>query len=89
MLRQVSLCLTVMCLLLPCAAKINSSTPAPSISTVTGEKWAEEDSPQDVTEEKVGQLFMIWVRAQFLNVNSPDYLQLRDSITNITSAHWQ
>jgi len=31
-------------------------------------------------EEKVGQLFMIWVRAEFLNVNSPQYLQLRDTM---------
>lgn len=31
-------------------------------------------------EEKVGQLFMIWTRAQFVNVNSPDYAQLRDTM---------
>lgn len=31
-------------------------------------------------EEKVGQLFMIWVRAEFLNVASPEYLQLRDTM---------
>jgi beta-N-acetylhexosaminidase len=31
-------------------------------------------------EEKVGQLFMIWTRAEFLNVNSPTYLELRDSM---------
>jgi len=35
-------------------------------------------------EEKVGQLFMIWVRAQFENVNNPDYLQLRDTIAKYT-----
>ena len=31
-------------------------------------------------EEKVGQLFMIWVRAEFLNVDNPEYIQLRDTI---------
>jgi beta-N-acetylhexosaminidase len=31
-------------------------------------------------EEKVGQLFMIWVRAQFLNAESPEYLALLDSM---------
>jgi len=31
-------------------------------------------------EEKVGQLFMIWTRAEFLNVNSPAYLELRDTM---------
>jgi hypothetical protein len=32
------------------------------------------------TEEKVGQLFMIWVRAGLLNIESPEYLQLGDNI---------
>jgi beta-N-acetylhexosaminidase len=45
-----------------------------------GEKWAEKTVRRMTIEEKVGQLFMIWVRAQFLNVESPDYLQLRDTI---------
>ena len=31
-------------------------------------------------EEKVGQVFMIWCRAAFLNVENPDYLQLRDQM---------
>src|SRR5438445_1438650 len=31
-------------------------------------------------EEKVGQLFMIWVRARFLNLDGPDYAQLRDTM---------
>jgi beta-N-acetylhexosaminidase len=45
-----------------------------------GEKWAEKTLKKMSPEEKVGQLFMIWVRAQFLNVDSPDYVQLRDTI---------
>jgi len=45
-----------------------------------GEKWAEKTLRKLSLEEKVGQLFMIWVRAQFLNVESPDYLQLRDTM---------
>src|SRR5581483_1051288 len=45
-----------------------------------GEKWAEKTLRKLSVEEKVGQLFMIWVRAQFLNVDSPDYLQLREDI---------
>jgi len=45
-----------------------------------GEKWAEKTLRKLSLEEKIGQLFMIWVRAQFLNVESPDYLQLRDSM---------
>ena len=45
-----------------------------------GEKWAEKTLRKMSVEEKVGQLFMIWTRAQFLNVNSPDYAQLRDTM---------
>src|SRR6266576_1250961 len=45
-----------------------------------GEKWAEKTLRKMSVEEKVGQLFMIWVRAEFLNAGSPDYLKLRDEI---------
>ncbi|MBZ5719675.1 MAG: glycoside hydrolase family 3 protein [Acidobacteriia bacterium] len=45
-----------------------------------GEKWAEKTLRKLSPEEKVGQLFMIWARAAFLNVDSPDYLQLRDTM---------
>ncbi len=45
-----------------------------------GEKWAEKTLRKLSTEERVGQLFMAWVRAEFLNVDSPEYLQLRDQI---------
>ena len=46
-----------------------------------GEKWAEKTLRKLSLEEKVGQLFMIWVRADFLNANSPAYLQLLDSMS--------
>src|SRR6266853_3672338 len=45
-----------------------------------GEKWAAKTLRKMSLEEKVGQLFMIWTRAEFLNPNSPEYLRLRDTI---------
>jgi beta-N-acetylhexosaminidase len=45
-----------------------------------GERWAEKTLHKMSVEEKVGQLFMIWTRAQFFNANSPDYAQLRDTM---------
>src|SRR5205807_3512700 len=45
-----------------------------------GEKWAEKTLRKLSLEEKIGQLFMIWVRAEFLNMNSPEYLQFRDQM---------
>lgn len=45
-----------------------------------GEKWAEKTLKKMTLEEKVGQLFMVWVKAEFFNVDSP---QLRDLQTAI------
>jgi beta-N-acetylhexosaminidase len=45
-----------------------------------GEKWAQKSLKKMSLEEKVGQLFMVWARVRFMNVASPDYLQLRDQI---------
>jgi beta-N-acetylhexosaminidase len=45
-----------------------------------GEKWAEKTLHKMSVEEKVGQLFMIWTRAEFLNADSATYLQLRDNM---------
>ncbi len=45
-----------------------------------GEKWAAKTLRKMSVEEKIGQLFMIWTRAEFLNVNSPEYLRLSDTI---------
>ncbi len=45
-----------------------------------GEQWARNTLKKMSLEEKVGQMFMIWARSAFLNVNSPEYLQLRDTM---------
>ncbi len=48
--------------------------PAP-VAVSSGDKWAAKTLRQLSLEEKVGQLFMIWCRASFLNLESPEYLQ--------------
>ena len=45
-----------------------------------GERWAEKTLHGLSLEEKVGQLFMVQLRAQFMNADSPDYRQLRDTM---------
>lgn len=45
-----------------------------------GEKWAERTLRKMSLEEKVGQMFMLKAPAQFLNLESPEYLALRDAI---------
>src|ERR1700756_4833676 len=54
--------------------------PGPIHLTPTGEKWAEKTLHKLTLEEKVGQVFMIWCRASFLNVESPEYLQLQEAM---------
>ena len=45
-----------------------------------GEKWAEKTLKKMSVEEKVGQMFMIWAKVSFLNVEGPDYIRLRDTM---------
>jgi beta-N-acetylhexosaminidase len=45
-----------------------------------GERWAEKTLRKLSVEEKVGQLFMIWVRVQFFNNQNPEYLDLTEQI---------
>src|SRR6266581_3107639 len=76
-----ALCLIlILSLLTPASAKDKFSQPRPIQLDRDGEKWAEKTLHKLSLEEKVGQLFMIWVRAEFLNVNSPEYLHLRDAM---------
>src|ERR687887_2277290 len=74
------LLLLVFTLMVPAVAKDKYVKPGPIHLDRDGEKWAEKTLRKLSLEEKIGQLFMIWVRAQFMNVNSPDYLQLRDTM---------
>ena len=54
--------------------------PAPIHIDKAGKKWADKTLRKMSPEEKVGQLFAIWVKAQFLNDADPIYVQLRDNI---------
>jgi len=81
MLRQVGLIFAVFGVL-ACSsfAKEKYQQPGPIHLDREGEKWAEKTRHKLSTEEKVGQLFNVFVRAEFLNVNAPEYLQLRDTV---------
>jgi beta-N-acetylhexosaminidase len=81
MLRQLGILFVVIYALVCFSfAKEKYQQPGPIRLDREGEKWAEKTLRKLSTEEKVGQLFMIWVRAEFLNLNAPEYLQLRDSM---------
>jgi beta-N-acetylhexosaminidase len=61
-------------LTLPAFAKDKHPRPVP-LKAARDDKWAEKTLHKLSVEEKIGQVFMIWCRASFLNVESPEYLQ--------------
>jgi beta-N-acetylhexosaminidase len=54
--------------------------PGPIHLTRDGEKWAQKTLHKLTLEEKIGQVFMVWCRASFLNLENPEYLQWRDAM---------
>jgi beta-N-acetylhexosaminidase len=64
----------------PAKDKDKYQRPGPIHVTPAGEKWAAKTLRKLTLEEKVGQVFMIWCRAGFLNVENPEYLQLREAM---------
>ncbi len=79
-MTRLTLLLTLSLFLAISAAAKTKYQPLPVHLDHGGEKWAEKTLKKMSVEEKVGQLFMIWTRAEFLNVNSPAYVQLRDTM---------
>src|SRR5579864_1800439 len=72
--------LLVLSLAAPALAKEKDQRPGPIHQTPAGDKWAEKTLRKLTLEEKVGQVFMIWCRASFLNVENPEYLQWREDM---------
>ena len=71
--------LLVVLLAIPCLAK-DFQKPGPIQTSSDAQKWADKTLRKLSLEEKIGQMFLMRGRAEFLNVTSPDYLQLRDQI---------
>jgi beta-N-acetylhexosaminidase len=76
--------LVVLCSLLllsgSVSAKERYSQAGPAHLDRQGEKWVRQTLNKMSIEEKVGQLFMVWARVEFFNVNSPQYRQFVDEI---------
>ena len=75
-----ALLLLALIVCLPAFAKDKPKNPGAVHHSSAGDKWAEKTLHRLSVEEKVGQLFMIWCRASFLNVESPEYLDLREAM---------
>jgi len=61
-------------------AKDDFQKPTPVHLDKQGERWARESLKKMSLEQKIGQMFMIWSQAQFMNVDSPEYIRLRDTM---------
>jgi len=79
-MRSVSFFLLVVLIATSSFAKDRFQRQGPIHLDRDGQKWAEKTLRKLSPEEKVGQLFMVWVRAQFLNNDSDTYAQLREAI---------
>ena len=80
MRRTASLLVFALLLTAISSAKDKYQRPGPIRETHDGDKWAEKTLRKLSVEEKIGQVFMIWCRASFLNVENPEYLQLLDAM---------
>jgi beta-N-acetylhexosaminidase len=80
MIRSFAVLLLLLSLTVSSLAKEKYQKVGPIHLDRGGEKWAEKMLRKLSLEEKVGQVFMIWVRADFLNANSSTYLQLLDNM---------
>ncbi len=45
-----------------------------------GERWASRTLSKMTLDEKIGQMIMVWAKVQFLNVDSPEYVELHDEM---------
>jgi beta-N-acetylhexosaminidase len=61
-------------------AKEKFQQPGPVHLDQKGEKWARESLKKMSLEQKIGQMFMIWARARFINITDPEYIGLRDTM---------
>lgn len=75
--------LLIATVLIACSCLVAASDfqrPAPVHLDHDGERWARKTLKKLSLEEKIGQMFMIRVLGQFMDIKSPEYLNLRDQI---------
>lgn len=80
MRKSLTLLLIALSVSIPVFAKEKHVQAKPVRQTREADKWAERTLRKLSVEEKVGQVFMIWCRASFLNVDNPEYLDFLESM---------
>ncbi len=79
--RILALALACLAVVPPAFSKDRFQTVAPVHLDKDGEKWVEKTLKNMTLEQKVGQMFMVWAKMQFLNAQSPEFLELRQTMT--------
>jgi beta-N-acetylhexosaminidase len=82
MLRMIAAMLMTALLFASATAKDKYQRAVPVMLDRNAEKWAEKTLRKMSLEEKVGQLFMVWVRTKFLNVDNSQWTEWRNAIRN-------
>jgi beta-N-acetylhexosaminidase len=81
---RLSTSLVLTCIFFAALAFPKDKPPAQPPGTIhldrDGKRWAETTLKKMSTEEKVGQLFMIWTRVVFMNDADPAWIELRDNV---------
>jgi beta-N-acetylhexosaminidase len=72
----------------PADAKSDDVADAAAAADPTGARWAERTLSHMTLEEKVGQLFMVWAKVDFWNLNGPEYIKLRDQMKKYHLGSW-
>jgi len=80
MRRKLAVLVSILALISVAFGKEKYHRPGPIHLTHDDEKWAEKTLRKLSVEEKIGQVFMVWCRASFLNLESAEYLQLLESM---------
>jgi len=78
--KSLLILLMLVALALSSAAAPNEVADAAAASDSSGARWADRTLRRMSLEEKVGQLFMIWAKVDFMNFHGPEYLKLRDQM---------
>ena len=76
-LKQRILMLSLLVMSMTLLNSLKSVAAAPVHLDHKGERWAATTMRKMTTEEKVGQLIMVWAKVQYLNQDSPEMNQLR------------
>jgi beta-N-acetylhexosaminidase len=72
--------LTAIFLALTLTLSVFAKDKHPTPASARADKWTEKTLRKLTVEEKIGQVFMIWCRASFLNAEAPEYLQWREAM---------